>query len=277
MKCLDIERTDKYTIITILGLMRISFKKKLPKDRILDNSKSIITSVPVYGLNIGGGAWKCAGWNNLDWYANDELIDYKLNLLESQELPIESERFKYVFSSHVIEHLKDEQVQKLFFEVYRILDIGGVFRISCPDADKAIIEYKNNNKDFFWNDEIYLVGDSIERRLVNFFASFRCKNYCGLDDYSGGPFVEVLEVEQNFNKLSKDNFIQWCVSKIPSEAYYTAHINGFYYGKIENMLYNSGFEVVFKSSYKKSIVKEMRLDSFDNRGNSSVFVEAIKR
>lgn len=250
----------KNKVITILGL-KFKFKVKCK----------------CYGLNLGAGNWYSKGWGVVDWYADPQYIDYKINLLENQNLPIKNNSIKYVFASHLIEHLTDQNDQKLFSEVYRIIRKDGCFRIACPDADKAFHAYKSGNKNFFFlNNEVYLVGDSIERRLVNFFASFKCKNYDNVLDYSGGPVVNNKEVRDKFDTLSASEFINWCKSLIPQEAYYRAHINGFNYNKLYKMLLDAGFSKVYLSSYRESSIPEMRKEHFDNRPNHSLYVEAIK-
>lgn len=243
--------------------------------QLSDLSKSV--SSDCYGVNIGGGDWFCPGWENVDFYINSDNVDYKINLLKCQNLPIKSSSRKYVFCSHLIEHLSDEQDLALLSEVYRILDDRGVLRISCPDADKAIEAYKEGNQDFFFkNTEVTLTGDTIERRLVNYFASFRCSEYMGIKNYSGGPIVDDAIIKQKFDDLSKDEFIIWCREQIPEQAEYRAHINGFYFDKLSNILKKIGFREVYKSDFRCSFIKDMRKENFDNRPLQSLYVEAVK-
>ncbi|MBR4624101.1 MAG: methyltransferase domain-containing protein [Alphaproteobacteria bacterium] len=211
-----------------------------------------------FGLNIGAGHFLEPGWDVVDWYIDDKYIDYKVNLLKTTNLPINDESYKYVFTSHLIEHLSNELDENLFKEVYRILKPNGIFRIACPDAEKALFAYKNNDKGFFYTGEIVLHGQSLERRLVNYFASFKCYNYGGYANYSGGPIIDDEIVKNKVNELSIEDFVKWCVSLIPAEAYYTAHINGHTYDKVVNMLKNAGFKNIERSYYRKSNAKKMR-------------------
>ena len=221
-------------------------------------------------LNIGGGNWYKRYWENIDYYANPAYVDHKINLLKDQTLPFNVESIDKIFCSHVMEHLPDEAVLNLMKECNRSLKKLGLFRIVVPDMDKAFDAYWQNDFLFFDCGEIYLVGDSIERRIVNFFASFRA------DGYVGGPIIDDHIVKEKISQLEKSDFVDWCRSFIPKNAEYTAHINGFNYKKLEFMLRTAGFSKISKSSFRNSNDKELREKKFDNRPNCSLFLEASK-
>jgi SAM-dependent methyltransferase len=106
----------------------------------------------VHGINnIGGGKWRMPGWINADLYVPDELADIKIDLLKQQKLPIASNFLRVAFCSHLIEHLTDDNGINLFKEVFRILGDGGVFRVSCPSADKAFTAYSKGDTGCFFN------------------------------------------------------------------------------------------------------------------------------
>jgi len=97
-------------------------------------------------LNVGGGPFEHRedGWANLDYkfeasaYKRKKYwgnIDIEYNLMSGKPMPILSDSYDAVYSEHTIEHLTEDMVLYLFKEVYRILKPGGVFRVSCPDAD----------------------------------------------------------------------------------------------------------------------------------------------
>jgi SAM-dependent methyltransferase len=249
-----------------------------PMPLIVHDIRDIRDVHDVHGINIGGGRWSMPGWINVDLYIPEEFSDIKIDLLKQQRLPIASNSMRVAFCSHLIEHLTDDNDMNLFREIFRILGDGGVFRVSCPSADKALAAYSKGETEFFFNDDggVMLIGDTTERRLVNFFASFRCKDYKGFDDYIGGPIVDDKEVKQAFETKSADEFIKWCADLIPADAYYTAHINGFYAEKLKFMLEKAGFSCVMESEYKQSMLRELRMDRFDGRPEMSMFVECIK-
>jgi len=228
-------------------------------------------------LNIGGSNWFKMGWLNLDYYADNAFTDINQNLLEDQELPFTDESLEIIFTSHILEHLPDEVVSNLLKECYRVLKKRGLMRISVPDMEKAFKAYVSVDWNFFGFGGVSTKGESIERRLLNFFASFAMDNYGGEKHYSGGPIVGDKIVKEKFNSLNKYEFVKWCVSLIPKEASYKGHVNGFDYEKLEIFLKEAGFWRVLKSSYRGSTVKELRGgNKFDNRPITSLYVEAVK-
>ncbi|MBA7636685.1 hypothetical protein ES703_44306 [subsurface metagenome] len=226
-------------------------------------------------LNIGGGRWLVKGWENLDWYVHDVYCDYKQNLLVNQNLPFEDSSVSRIFTSHVLEHLDDEVVLKLLKECKRVLKEGGVLRIVVPDMEKAFEAYYSNDEEFFQTGEISLVGDSIERRFINFFASFAIENYGGQRHYSGGPIIDDNVVSKQVSTLDRYDFVKWCESLIPKQAPYIAHRNGFDYKKLRSFLEIAGFTRISRSTYKGSINPEMRGAAFDKRPKISLFIEAV--
>ena len=74
--------------------------------------------------------------------------DFKIDF-RNGTLIFPDESASLVFSSHMIEHISNESASFLFSEVYRILKPGGVFRVVCPDMDKIIQAYRENDLYFF--------------------------------------------------------------------------------------------------------------------------------
>lgn len=54
---------------------------------------------------------------------------------EGDQLPFDDEQFSFAFTEHFLEHLCLRDCFALLKEVLRVLQPGGVFRISVPDAD----------------------------------------------------------------------------------------------------------------------------------------------
>ncbi|MEG9883291.1 MAG: class I SAM-dependent methyltransferase [Hyphomicrobiales bacterium] len=59
----------------------------------------------------------------------------KYDLTKNFPLPFKDYAVELAYCSHTIEHIKDDNAENLFREVFRVLGRGGVFRITCPDAD----------------------------------------------------------------------------------------------------------------------------------------------
>ena len=222
-------------------------------------------------LNIGGGRWYLKHWENIDLYTWPAVfVDYKVDLRTSKELPFPDGCAQRIYTSHLLEHLDDECVLNLLKECNRILKKDGYLRVSVPDMDKVLVAYWHNDVGFFQNDEIFWVGDSIERRLVNYFASY------DKGEYTGGPVVDDYIVREKISTLSKHEFVEWCRSLIPYDASKVEHINGYDYQKLQGFLKLAGFSYIYQSSFKSSKDPVMRGGKIDNRPTISLFVEAIK-
>ncbi len=221
-------------------------------------------------INIGGGRWYQKYWVNIDLYAPRVYCDYKIDLRDKRPFPIKDSVAQLIFSSHVFEHVSDDVCAHVLNECHRILKYGGTMRIVVPDMDKALEAYKRKDQGFFNSGEIKLTGDTLERKLVNYFASYKR----GI--YSGGPVVSAGLVKQKLSLFNKYEFIKWCVSLIPKDAYYVAHVNGYDFEKLYVLLKQAGFEKIEKSTFQKSSVSEMRGKGFDHAPLISLYVEATK-
>lgn len=106
--------------------------------RYLSNTKSP-------RLHIGCGGRIAEGWLNVDKFAAS--ADTFLNAYK--KFPFNDNTFDYVFSEHMIEHLKIDKVQGFLKEVYRVLKPGGIFRVTCPDLELFVEKYLNSDDEFF--------------------------------------------------------------------------------------------------------------------------------
>lgn len=94
-------------------------------------------------INLGCGPSALAGWVNVD-IARGPQIDVVWDLRRG--LPFADESCAVVFSEHVIEHLTKEDALKLMRECYRILQGGGVLRLSTPDAGRYLRSYAGDGE-----------------------------------------------------------------------------------------------------------------------------------
>lgn len=113
-------------------------------------------------FNIGAGTWQHKAWTNIDLRPQSEAFAQIQapciyhNLVESEDLPIEAGSAELVYTSHVIEHLPDANVDRMFSSVYKSLEKGGVFRVvTGPDADSDYAALKRQDK-YWW----YFYSDS---------------------------------------------------------------------------------------------------------------------
>ena len=95
-------------------------------------------------LHIGCGTLYKEGWVNIDNNSDNNIERLDINHDLSKGLPFEDESVDYIYNEHFIEHLAREDGLKFLYECHRVLKIGGVLRISCPDLDFIIDGYIHN-------------------------------------------------------------------------------------------------------------------------------------
>src|SRR5689334_4739045 len=93
------------------------------------------------------------GWVNLDANPLTAKIDVWADL--TSRLPFKDSTIDAFYSHHVIEHLPDTELARLFDEMYRCLKPGGIIRMAGPHGDNAIIKYMENDAEWFgeWPDK----------------------------------------------------------------------------------------------------------------------------
>jgi predicted SAM-dependent methyltransferase len=94
-------------------------------------------------INLGCGPSALAGWVNVD-IARGPGIDVVWDLRRA--LPFADESCTAIFSEHVIEHLLREDAEQLLRECHRILQKGGVLRLSTPDAGRYLRSYAGDGE-----------------------------------------------------------------------------------------------------------------------------------
>lgn len=104
-----------------------------------------LASLPAQDLciNLGCGPSALPGWVNVD-LARGPGIDVVWDLRRA--LPFADESCAAVFSEHVIEHLSQEDAERLLRECHRILQTGGVLRLSTPDAGRYLRSYAGDRE-----------------------------------------------------------------------------------------------------------------------------------
>lgn len=104
-----------------------------------------LAALPSGGLcvQLGCGYNPLPGWINLD-AARGPQVDIVWDL--QRGLPFSTDSCEAVFSEHVIEHLPKRDAQDLLKECRRILQPGGVLRLSTPDAERYLRSYTGDGE-----------------------------------------------------------------------------------------------------------------------------------
>lgn len=192
-------------------------------------------------LHIGSGPYNLAGWINLDIFP----AQLSTNVLWG--LPFTDGQCRYVFLSHLLEHLfYPTDAIALLQEIYRILEPGGVVRIVVPDIEQCLRAYQENNKEFFQQRiEHWGAGDGNATRLEHFLS------YAG-----AGPDPAWL---------------------------FEAHKFGYDFETLERALQRAGFKTITRSSFMASEHAALQVDKHSQVASAkfgdayySLFVEATK-
>ena len=86
-------------------------------------------------LQLGAGRNVLPGWLNTDIRPRSAKVAY---LDATRRFPFADQTFHYVFSEHLIEHLKYEHGLHMLRECWRVLRPAGVLRIATPGLDTIV-------------------------------------------------------------------------------------------------------------------------------------------
>jgi len=244
-------------------------------------------------INIGSGSFWHPYWQNVDfvsdWYGGVQRNVVNYNIMGNEPFPFADNSLKIAYTSHTIEHVKDDAVQRLFRDVYRVLEPGGIFRVTTgPDAETDFRALMNGDESWFYWDNHYATKDTYERlyhapatsvplaeRWLHHVASELAPN-----NKTPSPIKfaapEVLEI-------IKDRGFQGSLDFFTSHCQFRAdwpgnHISWWTHDKVADYLRRAGFETVYRSGYRQSTSPLMRgSDLFDStHPQMSVYVEATK-
>jgi predicted SAM-dependent methyltransferase len=190
-------------------------------------------------LHIGCGKNHFDGWINIDVHP----APLALNVLRG--LPFADASVRYVFVSHLLEHLfYPRDVKPFLAELLRVLAPGGIVRIVVPDIEQCIEAYVRNDRTFFGNRrETWTWWPENPTRLEDFLA------------YSGAGAEPAYLFE--------------------------SHKYGYDFETLQRVLLDAGFKNVIRSNHSESAHTELRVDQFSAVANAqygdryySLFVEA---
>jgi SAM-dependent methyltransferase len=193
-------------------------------------------------LHIGSGPYNLDGWINLDIFP----AQLSTNVLWG--LPFTDGQCRFVFLSHLLEHLfYPTDAMGLLEDIYRILEPGGVVRIVVPDIEQCLRAYREGNQAFFDKRvEHWGAGDGNATRLEHFLS------YAG-----AGPDPAWL---------------------------FEAHKFGYDFETLERALQRVGFKTILRSQFMSSEHEALRVDKYSQVASAkfgenyySLFVEATKQ
>ena len=115
--------------------------------RIVTDAIARLRLAPYKRLHLACGSNIMTGWANVDLVGPPKVI--RLDL--TRALPIVSASVSFIYSEHFIEHIPRHAVACLVRECHRVLEAGGVLRLSTPDLKELIAQYHAGRLDY-WGD-----------------------------------------------------------------------------------------------------------------------------
>lgn len=254
-------------------------------------SSDILAKKPF--INIGAGSFWHPYWTNVDyvsdWYSSVQRDVVHYDIMSKEPLPFDDQSIKIAYTSHTIEHVKDECVAKLFGEVFRVLEPGGIFRITTgPDAETDYRALMAGDASWFYWDEAYASPDEYERiyhksplttplaeRWLHHFASCLAPN-----DTSPSPKKystdEIMSIVQS---RSMEDALNFFAAQCPFDYRRPGnHVSWWTHQKTMDFVQQAGFATVYRSGYQQSASPFLRRSNlFDTtHPQMSLYVEAIK-
>lgn len=238
-------------------------------------------------INIGSGTFFHKHWTNLDVSSahydamrKGKYLEY--NAMTDKHLPFEDGEVSLAYTSHTIEHIKDDYVQNMFTDVHRVLGKGGVFRITCPDADLYYQAMVMNNMDRFfqrrrrWFDERNIPETDVSP-IDYMVMALATKLWSDIALPQGKALKN--ELEKRFHTLSKEDFFEDLTGRVAFvEKHIACHLNWWNMEKTTRFLKEAGFTNIRPSTFGGSVAAPFSdVSIFDNTlPDESLYVEAYK-
>ncbi len=248
--------------------------------------------------NVGAGGFYHPYWTNIDylsdWYKDNNKLTEKgihYDLFSLDPISVKDETGEIIYSSHTIEHIKDEHAQHFFNEAFRILKKGGVIRITAPDIDLHYQAFKNDDYDFYYWRSWYSKASDYKRIMLNqslttaSIAQLFLQRFAGaasvLHDDGVKERITDEELIRIFSEMKYEDALSYCCERCTidiQKKYPGNHTNWWNRAKAIKMLRNSGFKNIVVSGYGQSRSPAMRNTAiFDStHPKISLYVEAIK-
>ena len=222
-------------------------------------------------MNVGAGPlWRHSNCISLDF--DPELSEVSFDLEEKTEFPFKTGRFKGVYTSHNLEHLRNDSVIYVIEQIYRCLAPKGVLRITVPDILAFFNAYENKNVRFFdWirAKDVYMYNSWL-RLIVRSFAEPAVDNFTDLElyqIYKEKTLIEFLEFfDHQVNNVKNKNLLT------PD-----SHKSWHSVDKFSSIFEDVGFSSWQQVSQNESSCEFFRNEIFNQtRPHMSFFIEAIK-
>lgn len=219
-------------------------------------------------VDIGGGHTFNPGWRTLDFDPGvrgyrSAFITYPHDLRSPAPLPFSDGEVDIFYTSHTMEHLPPQVLQRVLRECHRALKPGGGMRIVVPDFEKARIAYETDDNQWFdhWQAKSrrkYRNNPAVEA------MTGRKRLVYQLVYYIAGHCIGIPDLDRKFDEIGNIyRFADYVVSLIGNEVPVTEgsfgfHANWFNGPKLAGLLREAGFSRIVINNPFESIFDELR-------------------
>ncbi len=137
-------------------------------------------------LHLGCGNNNIKGWINIDKYRKSDIIDDMIILKSFKEKSIDE-----IYTSHAIEHIKPEDFITALKRWYKLLKVGGILIIRCPDAEYYLKRYLNISDEEKLKDILSLKKKGYLRGI--FGKQTRGEGYKNRNLFTKGLLIKAVE------------------------------------------------------------------------------------
>lgn len=130
-------------------------------------------------------------WNRANWV---EFADATKNI------PLADNSVNALYSSHMLEHVARPLARSFLQEAKRVLEPGGILRLSVPDLDKAIGDYNETKDADRFMTRLQVTAPAFatpKQKLTLFFTGYRHHQWM----YDGRSLSRLLE-EAGFDEVN---------------------------------------------------------------------------
>jgi len=218
-------------------------------------------------VSIGGGPdFHAIGWLNLE-EVKSKINFHSFKLTPDCIFPLEDCSIKNVYTSHCLEHLDSDTVNRVLKESLRVLESGGRLLIKIPDFDRILNSWRNNDADMF-RDELWDYGSVVytwkNRNVVDCLDFRAAMLFCGfwndvygdhfsnkisrnINAYHGPAVVDKIVLRSIISQRSSPQGISKALREIViknEKNYHFNHCNAWSRSELEQLLVSTGFQVV---------------------------------
>jgi len=188
-----------------------------------------------------------------------------------------------VYSSHFFEHIEDDLAEHLLRESYRVLEPGGIIRLTTPDFETMLNKCRDNDVNWWrsvgnWRHRSYWDHQGLEQSMENTLVHYYCNYHDTKLKMLSIPHFSRETIRNNAENMSVEEFSNWCVSNIPKENVQLEHINWWTHSKFTTFLEKCSFKNIKKvDCYATNIPYNVEKHIHDPfRAKGCIFVEAQK-